>query len=136
MIKIFISSHGKLASGMKSAIDILLGNSDTIYVFDAYLDEKSINDILDTFYNVYVDKKDQVLLLSDLYGGSVNTAMVPYIEKENTILISGFNLGLVIELAKRKDPLTKHEVNQIIQEVKNGIKVVEITNDDIEEDFF
>ena len=42
MVKFFLSSHGHLASGIKSSINILLGNSDRLTVFDAYVDEKSL----------------------------------------------------------------------------------------------
>ncbi|MEG0410105.1 MAG: PTS fructose IIA subunit, partial [Erysipelotrichaceae bacterium] len=72
MLKIFISSHGHLASGMKSSLDILIGNSDRIHIFDAYVDEKSVQEVLDEFYKT-VKEDDQIILLSDLLGGSVNS---------------------------------------------------------------
>ena len=70
MTKFFLSSHGHLASGLASSLDILLGGHDRVTVFDAYVDEKSLNDALDAFFQT-VGEKDQVILLSDMYGGSV-----------------------------------------------------------------
>lgn len=42
MTKFFLSSHGHLASGLASSLDILLGGHDKVTVFDAYVDEKSL----------------------------------------------------------------------------------------------
>ena len=50
MLRLFLSSHGHLASGMKTSLDILLGRSDSIEVFDAYIDECSVQEKLDAFY--------------------------------------------------------------------------------------
>ena len=37
MTKIFLATHGRMASGMKSSIDLLMGSSEALTVFDAYL---------------------------------------------------------------------------------------------------
>lgn len=50
MLKIFLSSHGHFASGLKSSLDILIGNSDVVTVFDAYIDEKTVQEQLELFY--------------------------------------------------------------------------------------
>ena len=52
MTKFFLSSHGHLASGLASSLDILLGGHDKVTVFDAYVDEKSLNDALDAFFQM------------------------------------------------------------------------------------
>ena len=74
MLKIFLSSHGSMASGMQSSLKILMGECENLTVFDAYLDESCVQDHLDAFYET-VGPEDEVLLCSDLYGGSVNQAM-------------------------------------------------------------
>ncbi|MBE6116809.1 MAG: PTS sugar transporter subunit IIA, partial [Erysipelotrichaceae bacterium] len=95
MLRIFISSHGHFASGMKSSVEILMGPNPRITVFDAYVDQDSVQEHLDEFYST-VEPDDQVLLLSDLYGGSVNQVMYTYLTKPNTTLIAGVNLALVL----------------------------------------
>ena len=136
MVKIFISSHGHFASGIKSSLDILLGNSDFITVFDAYVDEKSVQYALDEFYKK-VKEKDQVILLSDLLGGSVNSTMFLYLEKPNTMLVAGMNLALVLELAMHEEEITKEELEQMVENSRHVLKLIENTNDAIvEEEFF
>ncbi|GFP76441.1 PTS sugar transporter subunit IIA [Clostridium fungisolvens] len=137
MLKIFLSSHGRMASGIKSSLDILLGNSKNVTIFDAYLDENKVQDKLDEFYEA-VGQNDQVLLLSDLYGGSVNQAMCLYLNKPNTILITGVNLPLVIELALRDYPISESEIKEIIEQSRSMLCLVnnDSTISEEENDFF
>ena len=65
MLKIFLSSHGSMASGMQSSLKILMGECENLTVFDAYLDESCVQDHLDAFYET-VGPEDEVLLCSDL----------------------------------------------------------------------
>ena len=50
MLKLFLSSHGHMASGMKSSIEIFCGQNNNLTVFDAYVDEKNVSEQLDAFY--------------------------------------------------------------------------------------
>ena len=67
MTKFFLSSHGRLASGIGSSLDILLGGHDRLTCFDSYIDEHSLNDALDQFFQS-VEPEEQVILLSDMYS--------------------------------------------------------------------
>lgn len=78
MLRLFLSSHGHLASGMKSSVEILSGANDRLTVFDAYVNEENVKDVLDNYFASVVKPEDQVILLSDLYGGSVNQVMYLY----------------------------------------------------------
>lgn len=138
MLKLFLSSHGHLASGMKSSVQILTGNTDMITVFDAYITQESVEEKLDEFFAQVTDE-DQVVLLSDLYGGSVNQVMMRYLDHPNTMLVAGVNLAIVLELAVRQS-ITESELNEIVEQsqtmlrvVKNGVATEEA---DSQEDFF
>lgn len=134
-MKIFLSSHGHFASGLKSSLDILLGNSDNVTVYDAYIDETTVNDALDRFYASVGD--EQVILLSDLYGGSVNQVMSLYTDKPNTTLIAGVNLALVLELAI-KQSATKEELEELVQQSQSMMRIVDLSSNEQTEsdDFF
>ena len=133
MLKIFISSHGHFASGIKSSVEILMGPNPRITVFDAYVTQESVQEHLDKFYET-VNEDDTVLLLSDLYGGSVNQVMYTYLEKPNTTLIAGVNLALVMELAVREE-ITVEEVKQLVEQSREMLRVVEFEkNEEVKED--
>lgn len=135
MLKIFLASHGRLASGMKSSLDILLGNSDHITVYDAYIDETNVQTKLDEFYGT-VSKEDHVILLSDLYGGSVNQVMFLYLDRPNTTLIAGVNLALVLEIAIREE-IGEEELQAIVEQSRSMLKIVKNEEEPaMQEEFF
>ena len=114
MVQFFLSSHGHLASGLKSSIGVLLGGCDRLTVFDAYVDEGSLD--------------DQVILLSDMYGGSVNSIMYTFLNRPNTTLIAGVNLALVIGLVIQDRELTREEIEDVVRQSREAIQIVELDN--------
>ena len=137
MLKIFISSHGHFASGIKSSVEILMGPNPRITVFDAYVNQDSVQEHLDAFYET-VEPDDQVLLLSDLYGGSVNQVMYTYLTKPNTTLIAGVNLALVLELAV-KEEIDPEDLVNLVEQSRTMLRIVELDTSAQEEehdDFF
>lgn len=137
MLKIFLSSHGHMASGIKSSLDILIGNTEKITVFDAYVDERNVKDVLESFYET-VSADDEVLLLSDLYGGSVNQVMFTFLNRPNTRLVSGVNLALVLELAI-KETVSDSELEELVENSRMMMKVVKIealSDDNDSDEFF
>lgn len=130
MKKILIGTHGAFASGIKSSIQILFGQSEQIEVIDGYLDDSRIEDRIDAYF-AKVDSSDQVIMMSDLVGGSVNQIMFRYLGRENTMLISGINLALVLEIAADCSEMSKERIQAIIEEARKAMILVE--DEDLEE---
>lgn len=138
MLRLFLSSHGHLASGMKSSVEILSGSNDRLTVFDAYVNEENVKDVLDRYFETVVKPEDEVILLSDLYGGSVNQVMYLYLDRPNVSLVAGVNLALVLELAVRES-VTKEELQKLVEQSRTMLRIVEPEADtasDEQEDFF
>ena len=74
MLKLLLGSHGHFASGMQTAIEILSGKQHNLTIIDAYVDNRNIDEELKNYFDSLSDE-DQVVMLSDLYGGSVNQKM-------------------------------------------------------------
>lgn len=127
MVKFFLSSHGHLASGLKSSINILLGDSSRLTVFDAYVDERSLEEELNSFY-MEVGSEDQVILLSDMYGGSVNSIMYTFLKRPGTIMIAGVNLALVIGLVILDGPISQDMIHEIVNQSREALRIVELDN--------
>lgn len=70
--------------------------------------------------------EDQVIVCTDLMGGSVNQKVVPYAQKENVFLIAGFNLPLILELAMNEDKVTKEELLDSIEESRKNMMLVQV----------
>ena len=138
MLRLFLSSHGHLASGMKSSVEILSGANDRLTVFDAYVNEENVKDVLDHYFETVVKPEDEVILLSDLYGGSVNQVMYLYLDRPNVSLVAGVNLALVLELSVRES-VTKEELQKLVEQSRSMLRIVEPEADtasDEQEDFF
>lgn len=130
MVQFLLASHGKMASGMKTSLNILLGAAENVTVIDAYVDgsntEKKISEFLDK-----VPAEDQVIFLSDLYGGSVNQMMYRFLERKNTYLIAGVNLALVLELvAGSSEDFSKEKLQETVAMSREAMTLVEL---DLEE---
>lgn len=125
MLKLFLSSHGTMASGMKRSVELLSGKNDRLTVFDAYVDNCRLEDTLDDFF-AHSKKEDQKILLSDLYGGSVNQKMALYLDRPNTWLIAGVNLALVLELALQ-EKVQEEELESLVEESRKLLKLVKLS---------
>lgn len=136
MRRFFIASHGRFASGLKTSLEILIGKADQVTVFDAYLDEKRVKDAVEAFF-LTVKEDDQVFLLSDLYGGSVNSELYCVADRSNTVLIAGVNLALVLELVACDHPLSEADLNEIIENSRQALRWVKPDKEDVvQDDFF
>lgn len=136
MKKIFIASHGKLASGFRSSLEVLLGSAEKVTIFDAYLDDSNFESILISYLEKQ-SKEDQILLLSDLYGGSVNQIMARYTYEESVLLIAGVNLAFVLEIVAQGDNhISKNDLNEIIKNSREALKLVELEAVPEQDNFF
>ncbi|WP_303015482.1 PTS sugar transporter subunit IIA [Holdemania massiliensis] len=101
-MRLLLGSHGHLASGMATAIEILGGPQPHLTILDAYVDQRNIDEELKAYF-ASVPSEETVVMLSDLYGGSVNQKMYLYLERPHTYLIAGVNLALVLELCMQSE---------------------------------
>jgi fructoselysine and glucoselysine-specific PTS system IIA component len=96
--KFLIATHGRLAGGVKSSLDIITGALDGIFLIEAYVDEnRSLEDEIKTILQ-QVGDNDELIVFSDIMGGSVTNQVLQYALQANVHVVSGFNLPLVIEI--------------------------------------
>ena len=122
MLKIFLSSHGTLASGIKKSVEILVGESDKLVTFDAYVNDEQLKDAIEAFFKETNEEDDKVLL-SDLYGGSVNQKMYLYLNRPNTYLIAGVNLAFVLDLLMQEN-VNEMYLNELVEKSRMMLRVV------------
>lgn len=124
MIKYAVATHGDMAEGLKSTIDLFLPNKNVSY-FSAYTSEGSD---IETSLREFVEevKDNSAIIFTDILGGSVNQkAVLATSGKDNIYVIAGFNLPLVIDL------LTKENINKTIVEnsIKQSKEAIILSND-------
>ncbi|MDU5509962.1 PTS mannose transporter subunit IIA [Enterococcus gilvus] len=95
--KLVLASHGTLASGIKSSLELICGNKLPLETLDCYVTEgfdleKAVMEIMERHRNY------ELVVVTDLLGGSVNNEFLAYIQRENFYLVAGMNLPFLIEL--------------------------------------
>lgn len=138
-MKILLATHGHMASGVASSIEILFnGIPENLHFFDAYIDDDKLDDKIVEFLNE-TDPREVKILISDVYGGSVCQQMTKYMEYENTFVLTGMNLGLVISLLTCSEELDKVTIQKIINDTKEFICLIdqdEMNKNVVEDDIF
>lgn len=131
-MKIFIASHGEMAAGIENTLAILVGNTDKLTVYNAYVDETTIHEAVQTFLGEVKD--ETVLFISDIYGGSVNQNLMQYLNEDNRFLVAGANLAFVLE-AMLKEDLDKESIDELIENSRMAMQQVVVNGEEIEDDF-
>lgn len=119
MRKILLASHGKTASGIKSTIDLFLGNLE-ITCIDAYVQGQQDN-FMDTIHAFITAMKDddEAYIFTDIVGGSVHQKVVGEVlksTKKNIVVITNMNVAIVIELLTSPKMKTVEEINSMVMQ--------------------
>jgi mannose/fructose-specific phosphotransferase system component IIA len=98
MRKFLIAAHGSFSSGIKSSLDIIIGQMENVFIIDAYVnDNRSIENELNTILT-NITAEDELVVFSDLVGGSITSQILRCALRENVHVVSGMNLPLLIDI--------------------------------------
>ena len=97
--KFLIATHGHFASGIRSSLDIIIGQTDNVFLIEAYVNEnKGIESDVEAIVST-LDKDDELIIFTDLLGGSITNQVVRFTQGRDKVhIVSGFNLALLIEV--------------------------------------
>lgn len=132
MKRILLTSHDRLASGLKDTLEFFLGQSEMIDAVDAYVDTSS--DYLHKLQR-FVDNAEvgEAIIFTDIYGGSVNqqiSAMVMESGK-NIPIVTGMNLPIVLSVALADDRLTAERMEGMLKECQ--LQLVKLSSCELKE---
>lgn len=139
MKKIILVSHGLLAEGMKNSIELISGKHNNLYAF-GLTKSNSPKEIAEKINKmIEEDSESEYLIISDFPGGSVNTAMISLILKENVFLVSGMNLILCLEIILASEDLgTETIIEDALKSAKKTLLNIKtmLNKSDNEEEYF
>ncbi|MGL6107001.1 PTS sugar transporter subunit IIA [Romboutsia sp.] len=137
MRKIILASHGEFSKGLLDSAKMIVGDlSNCISSYSLSPGESAADFALKLEEAIVEDKETEYVILSDLYGASVCTAMLRLTILPNVKLFSGMNLNMVLELLTRfSEELTKEDIEQLVEESKMGIQNVILQINEEEEVF-
>lgn len=128
MKRIIVASHGPLSRAIiESAALIASENAvKNIYSISVTMDTshdeviREVNKVFNEF-----DQNDEILALTDVYGGSITTVISEYIGIRSLHIITGINLGMLLETIFMLDQMEISElIEHLMQCGKDGIRYV------------
>lgn len=129
MRKIVIASHGMLAKGIQSTLELFAGKDLNVTYMAAYVDgEEKIETQIANFFADLTDE-DQAIIFTDIYGGSVNQKFTLASQgRPNVALIAGFNLPLIIEIAVSGNIGKLEDLQNQIASGREAMQLVDLHN--------
>lgn len=133
MRKVLIATHGKMASGVKYTAELILGEMAEITTIDAYVDpEADVEKQMEAFFAA-APAGEQVFVFTDLQGGSVNQKLLKYTENPDVMLITGFNLALLVQMLMTEERVGREEVLEMLEEARQEMQIMSLANENPEE---
>ena len=118
MRKIVVASHSLLAQGFKDTLEFLTGKSDAINAVCAYVNDEG----LDAAVEAALSGTDEVVVLTDALGGSVNQRFSRF-ASDRIHVIAGVNLPLAMTVALAR-PDEKLDFDALVDEARQQIVYV------------
>ena len=113
MVKFVLASHGKLAEGMRDSARLILGDSIELHTICAYTQgSDNLAEEIEQLFRTF-DEQDEIIVMTDLFGGSVSSAFARMMQKRKFWLVSGVSLGLVVDLLLIEE---KDDIEESIEE--------------------
>ncbi len=117
------ASHGAFARGLLDSVELILGKQQNIYTLCAYLDEqRDLTEQVETLI-AGLPEQDEVIVITDIFAGSVNNEFIRFLHQPNFHLIAGLNLPLVIGLLISADePDTEKLIHEALLSCRESIQ--------------
>ncbi|HIW59385.1 MAG TPA: PTS fructose transporter subunit IIA [Candidatus Anaerobutyricum avicola] len=138
---VFLVSHGELAHGMHTALEMFSGENRedilSVGLKNGMGADAFANQVRETLS--VVKPEDEILLFADLVGGSPLTNAANVVAEmgllEKTVMCGGMNLPLVLNAVIMKDTMEAEELlDSIMPEAKDAVRRFFVEAEDAEED--
>jgi fructoselysine and glucoselysine-specific PTS system IIA component len=96
--KFLIATHGDFSAGVKSSLDMIIGEMDNVFIIRAYTEEnKPLEEEIKAVLAL-LNETDELVVFCDIMGGSVTNQIIIHASVPHVHVIAGFNLPLLIEV--------------------------------------
>lgn len=117
--KLILVSHGKLSEGMAYSVQMICGQNPDLS-FYGMMPGEHYTEIVETIRRLATENPDtQYIIIADFLGGSVCNGCTELIVLPNVKLVSGMNLGLVVDFLFEPAPISDETIEKKI-EVSRG----------------
>ncbi len=135
MREVIFASHGNFSEGIKDSVSMIIGEQSNVRSYQLKPGASATDFAEELQKEITENPETEYVILTDLYGASVCSAMLPLTMNSNVHVFSGMNLVLALTvLLETREPLNDEIISEILNEAKEGIRLVKM-EDIREEDF-
>ena len=137
MAKIIHASHGGLSKGMKDSVSMIVGDLAKDVETYSLPPGQNPEDYYLELLKEAKESEEQIVILCDIKGGSVHTALSKLAVLDNVMVFSGMNMGLALDAVMKSSGqnLELADANDLIESAKEGITVMNDMTSEDDEDF-
>ena len=137
MRKIIIASHGDFSKGMLNSLTMLVGKLETaVETYSLYPGESPFDYVNDKKAEIDDNQGCEYVILTDLKGGSVHTAMTELSNYSNVKLFCGMNMNMLLSLTlSTPNDIDDIKAKELLLAAKDGIDYIPHETDIEDEDF-
>ncbi len=137
MRKYVIATHGKMAEGIRSTLEIIVGPQENLICISGYTEECP-EPVAEMKRIVEENQENDVVFMTDLLMGSINNNAVSLMSSGKVHVVTGVNLAAVISLVM-SDP-GQDTAEAVREAVESSREMIVCCNEikeegDLEEDF-
>ena len=141
MSRVIFASHGGLSKGMKDSVSMIVGDLakdvETYSLLPGQNPEDFYQEVLKEVLKEAKESEEQIVILCDIKGGSVHTALSKLAVLDNVMVFSGMNMGLALDVVMKSlgQNLELADANDLIEAAKEGMTVMNGMTSEDDEDF-
>lgn len=120
--EIILVSHGRLALGMLDSLHLIVGETDNLTAYAAYVSGDETDYVQEITQRVTAAPQTQFIILTDILGGSVNTNLTQLLRQfTNVYLITGMNLSLALQFMTINGQVDEASITALIKQSRQGL---------------
>lgn len=135
MNRFVIATHSTFAQGIYECLKFFKNDIDNVHYINAYTEnmefEKEFVEVIEKY------EDDNLIVLTDLPGGSVNIVCTNLMNKYNYKLVSGINFPLALEMIFYADSISDEVIEEIVNNARQQLTFINkdliVSEDDDEE---
>ncbi len=121
MRHIVLASHGSLAAGMKSSVELIAGDQPGLATVCAYTEEcPTAAEPLAALVESLAEG-DELVIVTDVLGGSVNNEASQFVDVPGVYVATGMNLAFVLSLVVDTGTPTAELVDESVAEAREQL---------------
>ena len=124
--KIILASHGELSKGLADTARMIIGNvAAEIQCYCLKPGQTADSFAKELTAEILAEPEQEFVILSDLYGASVCSALSALLVYPNVRLFTGMNINMLLVIClEYPEKLSDEDIQKIVLDARSGIKAL------------